>query len=162
MKDGSIRVDIPTKFKGTGASESNISTLKNDVAALSGTYKVDGKETQVNFRVTEITKSTPRAARNTVTLTDGATSRKDGLSNAQLGGRKAEIDINDRFVKNGTGVHEVLHLADVDDKYDTATRKPDPAWGKNIMNVVPGVLEDRNMPELMNSKKNIYKNEGEK
>ncbi|HYG06227.1 MAG TPA: RHS repeat-associated core domain-containing protein [Stenotrophomonas sp.] len=158
-KDGSINVNIPATFKGNAASAENIGTLKNQVAALSGTYNINGKETQVNFTVSDVGKETPRAARNVITLTNGQTSGASGRSNAQLGGRKAEIDVTDRFVPNGTGPHELLHLADVDDRYDTITRTPDPAWGNNIMNVVPGKLEDRNMPELMNSRNNIYRSE---
>ncbi|WP_246197243.1 RHS repeat-associated core domain-containing protein [Pseudoxanthomonas sacheonensis] len=160
MKDGSIQVDFPSKFSGTGASEPNIAAVKSQVGALSGTYQVDGKSTQVNFRVTEITKDTPRAARNSIKLTDGPTARRDGLSNADKGGKRAEIDINDRFVNGGTPSHEYLHLADADDKYDATSRKSDPARGKNIMNVVPGVLEDTNVQEIMDSNKNIQREEG--
>lgn len=156
-KDGSINVNIPATFKGNAASAENIGALKSQVAALSGTYNINGKETQVNFSVSDVGKETPRAARNVITLTNGQTSGASGRSNAQLGGRRAEIDVTDRFVPNGTAPHEVLHLADVGDRYDTITRIPDPAWGNNIMNVVPGKLEDRNMPELMNSRHNIYR-----
>lgn len=161
VKDERIDVDFPVKFKGAGATEANMRALKEDVAALSGTYNVDGKAIQVNFKITEVTKETPRRARNIVTLTDGPTSRKDGLSHATLGGKKAEIDINDRYVRNGAGPHEMLHLAGVDDKYDRKTRTKNPEWGSNIMNVVPGVLEDRNMPEMMGSKSNVYRSEGD-
>ncbi|WP_386816276.1 RHS repeat domain-containing protein [Lysobacter gummosus] len=160
LKDGTIQVDIPAKFKGTGASEGNISKVKAQVQGLSGKYKVNGQDTQVNFRVTDITKETPNDAKNTITLTDGPTSRRGGLSYAVLGGKKAEIDIRDRFVPNGTAPHELLHLADVDDRYDTVTRKSDPAWGNNIMNVVPGVLEGRNIPEILNSRNNVQRTEG--
>jgi RHS repeat-associated protein len=161
MKDGSIRVDIPSKFKGPAANEPNISALKKQVEGLSGTYKVDGKDTQVNFRITEITKDTPRAARNTITLTAGPTERQNGSSAAEVGGKRAWIDVTDRFVTNGTAPHEVLHLADNDDLYDRKTRKRNPAYGDNIMNVVPGVMESRNIQEIMESKNNIFRNEGD-
>lgn len=161
MKDGSIQVDIPAQFKGPAASDpNNISAIKSQVQGLSGTYKVDGKDTQVNFRVTDITKDTPRAARNTITLTNGPTDRKSGLSSAEQGGKRAWIDVTDRFVANGTAPHEILHLADNKDRYDTANRKIDPAQGNNIMNTVPGVMDSSNMQEIMNSKNNIFRNEG--
>lgn len=160
MKDGSIQVDIPTQFKGPASSDPNISAVKSQVQGLSGTYKVGGKDTQVNFRITDITKDTPRAARNTITLTDGPTDRKNGLSGAEQGGKKAWIDVSDRFVPNGTAPHEVLHLADNKDRYDTANRKIDPTQGNNIMNTVPGVMDSTNVQEIMNSRNNIFRNEG--
>lgn len=161
MKDGSIQVDIPVTFKGPAATEPNISAVKTQVQGLSGTYKVDGKDTQVNFRITDVTKDTPRAARNTITLTAGPTDRRSGLSSAEQGGKRAWIDVTDRFVKNGTAPHEILHLADNDDRYDRATRKSDPAHGNNIMNVVPGVMDSSNIQEIMNSKNNIFRHEGD-
>ncbi|CAD7728454.1 hypothetical protein LMG31884_42260 [Xanthomonas hydrangeae] len=160
MKDGSIQVDIPATFKGPAATESNISALKSQVQGLSGTYKVDGKDTQVNFRVTDVTKDTPRAARNSITLTAGPTERKNGVSAADQGGKRAWIDVTDRFVANGVAPHEILHLADNGDRYDTVARKVDPAQGNNIMNTVPGVMDSSNIQEIMQSKNNIFRNEG--
>ncbi|MFK3650520.1 RHS repeat domain-containing protein [Lysobacter enzymogenes] len=159
FKDGTILVDLPAKFRGTGASETNIANLKDHFAALSGVYEVNGKQTQVNFRISEITSKTPWRARNTITLTNGPTSIPSGLSNAELGGKIAEIDVNDRFAVGGSGVHEMLHLADVNDRYDKQTRRSDPAWGRNIMNIVPGHFESRNMPEIMESKNNVQRAE---
>lgn len=160
MKDGSIQVDIPANFIGPAATEPNISAVKSQVQDLSGTYKVDGKDTQVNFRITEITRKTPSAARNTITLTEGPTERENGLSAAERGGNRAWIDVTDRFVKNGTAPHEILHLTDNRDRYDKATRTINPAQGNNIMNTVPGVIDSTNIQEIMQSKNNIFRNEG--
>jgi hypothetical protein len=114
----------------------------------------------VNFRVTDVTKDTSRAARNTITLTAGPTERRNGLSAAEQGGKRAWIDVADRFVANGTVPHEILHLADNKDRYDTATRTIDPAQGNNIMNVVPGVMDSSNIQEIMESRNNIFREEG--
>ncbi|WP_434030297.1 RHS repeat-associated core domain-containing protein [[Pseudomonas] boreopolis] len=160
MKDGSVQVDIPAQFKGPAATPENVSAIKGQVQGLSGTYKVDGKDTQVNFRITEVTKDTPRAARNTITLTEGPTERRNGLSAAEQGGKRAWIDVTDRFVPNGTPSHEILHLADNRDRYDTTNRKIDPAQGNNIMNVVPGVMDSSNVQEIMDSRNNIFRREG--
>ncbi len=163
MKDGSINVSFPAKFiLGSGVSKEQVAAVKESVAALSGTYKIDGKETKVNFAVTEITKSTPRAARNEIRLTAGPTERQSGLSAAVVGGRKAWIDVTHAPGRGGTPAHEFLHLAGDDDVYDSRTRQPDPRYGNNIMNVVPGVMEDRNMNIIMGAKTNVFRSEAEK
>lgn len=158
MEDGSIEVNLPTQFKGPAASEDNISAFKSQIEGMSGTYKVDGKDTQVNFKISNITKDTPRAARNTVTLTDGPTDRASGSSAAEVGGNEAWIDVSDRFVSNGTANHEVLHLADNQDRYKivNGVKIIDPSQGNNIMNVVPGDVDNTNIQEIMQSNDNIF------
>jgi hypothetical protein len=160
MKDGSIQVDFPSKFSGAGANEKNISAVKSQVEGLSGTYKVGGKDTQVNFRVTEITKNTPRSARNSIALTEGPTERPNGRSAGEVGGKKACIDATDRPVRNGTSAHEFLHLAGNDDRYNLETGLPDPAQGDNIMNRVSGVPDSTNIQEIMGSRTNVFRTEG--
>jgi len=57
MKNGSIRIDIPTKFTGPLATKQNIQAIKTQVSEKwSGTYKVNGKDTNVTVNVTD-TKS---------------------------------------------------------------------------------------------------------
>ncbi|WP_417690547.1 RHS repeat-associated core domain-containing protein [Pseudidiomarina sp.] len=42
-KNGSIQIDTPTKFSGTGVTQSNISSIKTAVSkAWSGTYNING------------------------------------------------------------------------------------------------------------------------
>src|SRR5690554_3442712 len=134
-RDGSILVEFPAKFSGSGATQDNINAIKDSVSELSGVYEINGKETSVEFRISDITKDTPRAARNSIRLTDGPTNSRSGLCNAEVGGRRANINVQDRPGPGGTAVHEFLHLAGAKDKYDVATRRPNPDWGNNIMNV---------------------------
>lgn len=61
---------------------------------------------------------------------------------------------------NGTPSHEILHLADNADRYDTANRKTEPGQGNNIMNVVPGTIYGSNVQEILDSRNNIFLNEG--
>jgi len=67
-KNGSLQIDIPTKFSGSGATPSNISAIKNAVSKTwSGTYAINGKDTQVNVAITDIGSGGPV---NDITLTD--------------------------------------------------------------------------------------------
>ncbi|MCR8716167.1 hypothetical protein, partial [Stenotrophomonas indicatrix] len=95
---------------------------------------------EVESKVTDIDKSTPRAARNEIKLVNGETSHRSGRSFAELGGKKGEINVLDRFDK-GVVPHEVSHLGGVDDLYDKTTGLPNPARGDGIMNRVPGVVD---------------------
>ncbi|WP_414485391.1 RHS repeat-associated core domain-containing protein [Stenotrophomonas sp. EMP41] len=140
MKDGSVKISFPTKFSGDGATPKNIATFKEQVASMSGTYDIGGKETRVTVEVTDIERSTPRAARNEIKLVSGETSHRSGRSFAELGGKKGEINVLDRFDK-GVVPHEVSHLGGVDDLYDKTTGLPNPARGDGIMNRVPGVVD---------------------
>lgn len=163
MKDHSVQVQYPATFSGKGATPENIAAFKEQVAAMSGTYTVNGAETKVNFEVTAVSTKwiggTPSKARNEITLTDGPTSGKDGASFAELGGKKAEIDVTDRFVINGVVPHEVSHLGGPDDLYNKDTRQPDPAKGDSIMNRVPGRVDSATVEGIINSPGNVHRTE---
>lgn len=158
MKDGSINIAFPTKFSGAGATPENIATFKNEVAGMSGTYKVGGQDTRVKVEVTDVSKKTPRAARNEVQLVEGETSHRSGRSFAELGGKKSEINVLDRFDK-GVVKHEMPHLAGVDDLYNQQTGIPDPARGNGIMNRVPGVVDDHVINGMIEARSNVQKQE---
>ncbi|WP_309684584.1 hypothetical protein [Stenotrophomonas sp. SORGH_AS_0321] len=156
-KDGTANVQIPAKFTGSGATPQNIAAFKDHVAAMSGTYEVNGSQTQVKFEVTDIGKGTPRKARNEIVLVNGQTSHPEGRSFAELGGKRSEIDVTKRFQRNGVVPHEVAHLAGVDDLYDKSTGRPRPSEGDKIMNRVPGVIEDRTVEGMLNARTNVHK-----
>lgn len=158
MKDGSITVSFPTKFSGEGATPENIATFKDQVSSMSGTYSVGGQQTKVKVEVTEVTRSTPRAARNSVQLVDGATSHITGRSFAELGGKKSEINVQDRFDR-GVVKHEMPHLAGVDDLYDKRTGLPDPSRGDGIMNRVPGRVDEYVINGMIDSRSNVQRQE---
>ena len=158
MKDGSIKIAFPTKFSGSAATPENIATFKEQVAQMSGTYNVKGTERQVTVEVTDIDKKTPRAARNEVKLVSGQTSHRTGRSFAEVGGRKAEIDVLDRFDR-GTVKHEMPHLGGVRDLYDAITGLPDPTKGDGIMNKVPGVVDDHAINGIIDSNSNVHRKE---
>ncbi|MCW6027775.1 RHS repeat-associated core domain-containing protein [Stenotrophomonas sp. SRS1] len=139
MKDGSIKIDLHAKFTGNAATPERIASFKEQVAGMSGTYSVDGKETRVNVSVSDIDKKTPRPARNEIKLVEGETSNPTGRSFAELGGKRSEANVLDRFL-SGVVPHEVGHLGGVDDQYDKRTGLPDPMRGNGIMNRVPGAV----------------------
>lgn len=158
MKDGSINIDFPTKFTGAAASPENVATFKEQVSSMSGTYSVDGKQTRVTVGVSDITKKTPRSARNEVKLVEGETSHPTGRSFAELGGKRSEINVLDRFSR-GVVPHEVGHLGGVDDLYDKTTGRPDPARGNGVMNRVPGIVDDFLINGMIESSSNVQKRE---
>lgn len=158
MKDGSITISFPTKFSGAGATAENIATFKSQIAEMSGTYNVGGRETSVKVEVTDVTRKTPRAARNEVKLVNGETSHRTGRSFAELGGRKSEVNVQDRFDR-GIVKHEMPHLAGVDDLYDKQTGLPNPEHGDRIMNRVPGVVDDHVINGMIESGANVQRRE---
>ena len=125
---------------------------------MSGTYNVGGRQTRVNVEVTDISKNTPRSARNEVKLVEGETSHPTGRSFAELGGRKSEINVQDRFDR-GIVKHEMPHLAGVNDLYNKTTGLPDPARGDGIMNKVPGVVDDHVINGMIDSGSNVHRQE---
>ncbi|UHQ19117.1 hypothetical protein LVB87_13125 [Lysobacter sp. KIS68-7] len=153
-RNGDVSVHFPTRFHGPAATQERIDRIHAFVEAMSGTYRVNGTDTQVNFAITEIDGRTPRRARNDVMLVEGAE-----RSNAEIGGRRAEIDVLDRFTANGVPAHEFSHLGGIDDLYDPITGLPDPAHGDKIMNQVPGRVESTTVEGIINARTNIRRNE---
>ena len=160
-KDGSVLIQFPTRFTGPAATSENIAAVKQHVSAMSGRYSVNGTDTNVRVEVTDVDArifgGTPRAARNEMKLVEGATSHETGRSFAEVGGRRGEIDVTDRFVANGITAHEFGHLGGLDDHYDRETGVSDPAKGSGIMNVIPGVMDSQTIEGLINSRSNIQR-----
>lgn len=159
-KDGNYTIQFPVKFRGDAASAENMAKVKDIVSGMSGEYTVNGKNASVSVEITEVTKSTPRKARNDVLLTAGpAPSTASGRSNAEVGGKKIEIDVTDRFKEKGVPVHEFGHNAGLEDLYDPITGKPNPLHGNNIMNKVPGEVDSSSIEQIINSNKNTHRKE---
>jgi hypothetical protein len=158
MKDGSIKIDLPAKFTGSAATPERIASFKEQVAGMSGPYNVDGKEARVNVSVSDIDKKTPRAARNEIKLVEGETSHPTGRSFAELGGKRSEINVLDRFL-SGVVPHEVGHLGGVDDQYDKRTGLPDPMRGNGVMNRVPGAVDDYLINGVVEPGSNLQRSE---
>lgn len=161
-EEGGIRIEMPTQFTGSGATPENIATATNNFESQSGTYNVGGKATQVDFKVTEITKGTPKALQNTVKLFDGPTDHPagTGVSYADsVGGTKASVDVTSEGFKYGVSGHELDHLAGAKDAYkrDAAGNKiPDPNRSGDIMNQLPGRMTDKVVQEIMNAPNNQH------
>lgn len=159
-KDGSYTIQFPVRFRGDAATTENITKVKDIVSGMSGEYTINGEHASVKVEITEISKSTPRKARNDVLLTAGpAPSTTSGRSNAEVGGRKIEIDVTDRFRENGVPAHEFGHNAGLEDLYDRTTGKPSPLHGNNIMNKVPGEIDSSSIEKIINSNKNTQRKE---
>lgn len=162
QKDGSVRIQFPSRFTGPAATSENIAAAREHVAGMSGTYTVNGRETSVQVEVTDIKEGwggTPRAARNEIKLVNGPTSSDSGRSFAELGGKRSEIDVTDRFQPDGVVPHEFAHLGGVDDLYDKTTGLPDPAKGEVMMNTVPAKTDSATIEGIINADSNIRRNE---
>jgi hypothetical protein len=147
-----IRVELPTRFSGPGASQENIDRIRRGFEGQSGVYNVDGKPTRVDFRITESTYRTPWRLRNRVHLFLGPTDDAGGVSYAYMGGTKAGIDVLDADFPNGVGEHELNHLAGGDDAYlinALGEKASNPARSGDIMNEVPGVMTDTVINEIL-------------
>jgi len=157
QKDGSIKIELPTKFMGKDATPENIKAVKDSFSKLSGQYKIGGKDVNVKFEITEFNKNTPREARNLVVLRKGPTDRGEGGRSYanKVGGNFSVIDTNDRF-DLGVPVHELLHLTGAADKYKTPVP---PGWDGNIMNKVPGSFESKNFDEILTNTANVYRHD---
>ncbi len=153
-KNGSIQIDIPTKFSGAGATPSNIDSIKNAVSETwSGTYNVNGKDTQVNVAITDASSAGPV---NEITLTNGPTS--DVYSNGESfvdGANSGEWRTDNGGITNGTVAHEAGHLMGIKDKYIGST--PYPGYEKNIMGNASGAPDSRNIDEALKSDVNWKK-----
>ena len=161
QKDGSVLIQFPTRFTGPAATSENIAAVKQHVSAMSGTYSVNGADTNVRVEVTEVDDEifggTPRAARNEMKLVEGETSHETGRSFGETGGRRGEIDVTDRFVAHGIAAHEFSHLGGLDDLYDRETGLSEPAKGSGIMNLVPGVIDSPTIEGIINGRSNIQR-----
>ncbi|KAF1715330.1 wall associated protein [Pseudoxanthomonas sangjuensis] len=152
---GTILVELPTKFTGDGASAENIAAVTSGFESQSGVYTVDGVPTQVDFKVTQITKDTPKSLQNEVRLVNGPTDNPtgSGVSYAdKVGGTKATVDVTDRGFQYGSGHHEMDHLAGAEDGYtrDASGKKvPDPNRPGDIMARLPGKMTDRAVGEIV-------------
>ncbi|WP_343231458.1 RHS repeat-associated core domain-containing protein [Xanthomonas euvesicatoria] len=164
-KDGSISIDIPINFVGPGATQANIDSVKGDISARwSRAYNVKGSSVQVSVQVVPVTKDTPRKVQNTITLTTGPTSDKasQGASFVK-DGKTGEWNITSRGMPYGEAAHEAGHLMRADDHYlatvDASGNRvstPEAGYDKNLMGELGNPPDDRNMGEILSSRKNIY------
>lgn len=164
-KDGSISIDIPINFVGPGATQANIDSVKGDISARwSRAYNVKGSSVQVSVQVIPVTKDTPRKVQNTITLTTGPTSDKasQGASFVK-DGKTGEWNITSRGMPYGEAAHEAGHLMRADDHYlatvDASGNRvstPEAGYDKNLMGELGNSPDDRNMGEILSSRKNIY------
>lgn len=157
-KDGSIQIDIPTKFSGSGATPSNISGIKSAVSkAWSGTYSVNGKDTKVNVAITDA-GSNSIGPTNNITLTDGPTSDTYSNGNSYVDGNNSgEWRTDSGGIADGTVAHEAGHLMGIADKNIGGNTYP--TYEKNIMGTKSGTADSRNINEALKSKASWTKDE---
>ena len=151
-KNGSIQIDISTKFSGSGASAKNIAAVKSIVSKTwSGTYSIDGKSTQVNVAITDASSNS--LVTNNITLIDGPTS--DVYSGGESfvdGSSSGEWRTDNGGFTNGTIAHEAGHLMGLDDK--CLGSAPYPTYKDNIMGNKSGSVDSRNIKSILKSKVN--------
>ena len=157
-KNGSIQIDIPINFIGAGATQSNISAIKTAVGkAWSGTYNINGKDTQVNVAITDASSGSGGPVNNII-LTNGPTS--DTHSNGDSfvdGSNSGEWRTDIGGITDGTVAHESGHLMGISDKYIGST--PYPTYENNIMGNKSGTADGRNINEALKSDANWKKDE---
>ncbi|WP_407352160.1 hypothetical protein [Luteimonas sp. R10] len=161
-EEGRMRVEMPTRFTGPGATPGNISTVTTGFESQSGVYNVNGQPTQVDFKITEITRDTPRGLRNEVKMFDGPTDHPAGTGGNyadSLGGTKVSLDVTSQGFQYGVGEHEINHLGGADDAYTrnaSGMKVPDPSRAGDIMNQLPGRMTDIGVNEIMREPKNQH------
>jgi RHS repeat-associated protein len=161
MRDGSIRIQIPIRFTGAGATPVNINSAKQDIQSKwSGTYTLNGSEKNVS--VTVVDQRTDGKLNN-ITLTTGPTSNAGGASFVQ-GGRAGEWNTTSAGVAHGEMAHEGGHLMGAADHYSTSVgpdgqRATSPTEGfvGNLMGQLPGRPDSKNMTEIMANTANVKK-----
>jgi RHS repeat-associated protein len=159
-KNGSININIATKFSGSGATPSNISSVKSQISKTwSGSYNIDGKATDVVVSVTEPING---GQSNNITLVDGPTSdtKSEGesfvdSSSGNNMGDTGEFRVDGANLTDGSVSHEAGHLMGASDKYGGG--KALPGYSDNIMGNAAGKPDDRNMREIIKSDENIHK-----
>ncbi|WP_057831217.1 RHS repeat-associated core domain-containing protein [Colwellia sp. TT2012] len=120
-KNGSIQINIPISYSGSGYTYDNISSIKKSIANVwSGTYLVNGKDTYVNV---QITKGNDLGVDNNVELINGPTSdiETQGKSFVQTytdGTTSGEWRTDKNNLTNGSIGHEAGHLMGAVDQYD--------------------------------------------
>ena len=154
-----IRIELPTRFSGPGATQDNIDVIRRGFEGQSGVYNVNGKPTQVDFKLTELPHGTPWRLRNQVRLFLGMTDHPEGVSYAHLGGTRAGIDVVDVLFPAGVGEHELNHLAGANDAYlrnEQGEKVSNPARRGDIMNEVPGRMTDTVINEILQHRNNRH------
>ena len=154
MKNGSIQIDIPTKFTGPLATKQNIQAIKTQVSKKwSGTYKVNGKNTNVTVNVTDAKSGI--GPKNEVTLLD-----KDPASGrSYVQGNKGEWNASGDNMTSGMVEHEAGHLMGADDQYYEGTGMALPGHENDIMGNLQGTPQDSTMKEILDSDRNWTKKE---
>lgn len=170
-RDGSINISVPINFVGPGASNpATIAAIKSDAASRwSGVYNVAGELTKVNVAITNVTPSTPKAAINTITLTEGPTSDKAAQGASFVSGDHVSGEWN--VLSSGVGVgmfaHETGHLMGEKDYYTSGTdangnrtTTASPGYGDNLMGALSNSVftDSRNMDVILHSPINIVQN----
>ena len=134
--------------------------MKRGFESQSGIYNVNGAPTPIDFRVTEVTKATPRQLRNEVRMFDGPTDHEHGVSYAdRLGGTKVSINVKGLAFPHGVGEHELNHLAGANDAYlrnEQGEKVSNPARRGDIMNEVPGRMTDTVINEILQHRNNRH------
>jgi RHS repeat-associated protein len=120
-----IRIELPTRFAGKGATPERIAAFK---AHVESTWSGSFGEYTVTTKVTEGGLSANRVKFKA----------EDGRSYVR-GSRFATIYAKTTpEVQAATDAHEAGHLMKLDDRYDKETSEANPGWEGNIMATVPG------------------------
>ena len=141
-RDGNkIRIQIPVRFVGKGATPERIAAFKKAVESKwSGTFG--------RFEVTtEVTKGGIFDNRVKLETTPG----DDDKHVSSVTASRFAVIYTERTpeLQAEADAHEAGHLMYLDDKYDPETKKPLEGWDDNIMAEIPGVAWDLNFEELL-------------
>lgn len=157
--EGGIRIEMPTRFTGVGATATHIDHVRSGFEGQSGVYNVNGAPTQVDFRITPITSDTPAALQNVVKMFEGPTDHPKGTNYADaVGGTQASLDVQSLGFQHGAGPHELNHLAGAIDGYSVdknGIKMPDRARPGDIMNQLPGRMTDIGVREMLENESNV-------
>jgi len=161
-ENGQIRVEMPTRFTGPGATPDNISSVTTGFESQSGVYNINGSPTQVDFKVVPITSDTPAALRNEIKMFDGPTDHPAGTGGNyadSVGGTKASLDVKSLAFNHGAGPHEMNHLVGAEDAYTrdaSGMKVPDPSRAGDIMNQLPGRMTEQTANQIIRHPNNEH------
>lgn len=164
LPSGNLNIKIPISFSGPGATKSNIEAIKTDIKnTWSKNYMLKGVERAVSV---EVVDGPSEGVNNTIKLTTGATSRKDGASYV-AGGNSGEWNVDSPGMTGGSheAAHEAGHLMGDTDYYKESVgpkgervTKEEPGYENNVMGTTaPAAKSDsRNMDVILKSPQNKW------